>query len=194
MAGKKSKQMERRLMKDFQIGCVENLLTEVVQSKGPSKDIFSNLAKAISKKTGSKTSIRGSKISQDAFGRKKATDQIGSAANVKDQDSKRQSMRRQLSSNAITNFKEVNVDEIVKAHPQLEGESKGTKVAFAKWTKGKERVSDATLNSNMDEKNIVLFCRHKNAWQLRMLLEDHQNLYSANLLHFLLQCLRLRSV
>jgi transient receptor potential cation channel subfamily C member 4 len=146
VAGKKSKQMERRLMKDFQIGCVENLLNEVVQTKGPSKDIFSNLAKAISKKTGSKTSIQGSKVSKDAFGRKKA-DPIGSASNVKDQEAKRQSMRRQLSTNAITNFKEVNVDEIVKAHPQLEGESKGTKVAFAKWTKGKERVSDANLNS-----------------------------------------------
>jgi transient receptor potential cation channel subfamily C member 4 len=151
VAGKKSKQMERRLMKDFQIGCVENLLTEVVQTKGPSKDIFSNLAKAISNKvTGSKANIQGSKVSKDAFGRKKA-DPIGSSANVKDQEAKRQSMRRQLSKNAITNFKEVNVDEIVKAHPQLEGESQGTKVAFAKWTMGKERVSDA--NSNLCGEN-----------------------------------------
>jgi transient receptor potential cation channel subfamily C member 4 len=146
VAGKKSKQIERRLMKDFQIGCVENLLSEVVQTKGPSKDIFSNLAKAISNKTGSKTNVQGSKVSKDAFGRKKA-DPIGSSANVQDQQAKRQSLRRQLSTNAITNFKAVNVDEIVKTHPQLEGESKGTKVAFAKWTMGKERVSDANLNS-----------------------------------------------
>lgn len=192
--------MERRLMKDFQIGCVENILSEVVQGKGGNKDIFSKLAKAISGKSGSKTNLQGSKVSQEAFGRKKA-DQIGSSANIKDQSAKRASLRKQISTNALNNFKEINVDEIVKTHPQLEGESKGTKVAFAKWTMGKERVSSHGLKLKNSKKTILDFCRHENAWQQkRMLLEeltpDHQNPSSANLLQLLLQLqgLRARSV
>jgi len=138
VAGKKSKQMERRLMKDFQIGCVENLLEEVVQ-KGSNKDIFSKLAKAMGKKPGSSTNVQGS---QDAFGRrKKADDQIGSSAALTERAASRVELRRQISETGLQNFKTTNVDEIVKTHPKLEGEAKGTKVAFVKFAKSKERVS-----------------------------------------------------
>lgn len=46
--------MERRILKDFQIGIVETLAEAVKESKDP-KDVFSSLAKAIGKKTSTKT-------------------------------------------------------------------------------------------------------------------------------------------
>jgi transient receptor potential cation channel subfamily C member 4 len=151
VAGKKSKQMERRLMKDFQIGCVENLLEEVVKSsKGSSKDVFSKLARAMGKKQDSKTNLTGSKVSQDAFGRKKTgADGQGSATMVDETSGRRVSLRR-LSHKTLQTFNEINVDDINKLHPQLEKEGKGTKVAFAQWTKSKERVCIVIINYSVD--------------------------------------------
>lgn len=47
---KKGKVMERRILKDFQIGFVENLQHEMTVGDEGSKDIFSSLARVIGKK------------------------------------------------------------------------------------------------------------------------------------------------
>lgn len=52
VAGKKGKMMERRILKDFQIGIVESL-TEAMKTSA-SKDVFSSIAKAIGKKASQK--------------------------------------------------------------------------------------------------------------------------------------------
>lgn len=39
--------MERRLLKDFQIGIVEGIVQDVISSEHEPKDLFSQLAKAI---------------------------------------------------------------------------------------------------------------------------------------------------
>lgn len=46
--------MERRILKDFQIGIVEGIVNEVVQSSKEVKDVFSSIAKAIGKKASGK--------------------------------------------------------------------------------------------------------------------------------------------
>lgn len=51
MAGKKGKMMERRILKDFQIGIVEGIVNDVVQGTKEAKDVFSSIAKAIGKKS-----------------------------------------------------------------------------------------------------------------------------------------------
>lgn len=51
VAGKKGKMMERRILKDFQIGIVEGIVNEVVQGSKEVKDVFSSIAKAIGKKS-----------------------------------------------------------------------------------------------------------------------------------------------
>lgn len=51
---KKGKVMERRILKDFQIGFVETLQQEVRADEGTGRDIFSSLAKAIGKKRSQK--------------------------------------------------------------------------------------------------------------------------------------------
>lgn len=43
--------MERRILKDFQIGIVEGIVNEVVQGSKEVKDVFSSIAKAIGKKS-----------------------------------------------------------------------------------------------------------------------------------------------
>ena len=54
VAGKKGKMMERRILKDFQIGFVENIINEAVSGKEV-KDVFSSIAKALGKKTSNKS-------------------------------------------------------------------------------------------------------------------------------------------
>lgn len=54
VAGKKGKMMERRILKDFQIGIVETLVSEAVQGTKEAKDVFSSIAKAIGKKSSGK--------------------------------------------------------------------------------------------------------------------------------------------
>lgn len=44
--------MERRILKDFQIGFVETLQQEMDESAEAGRDIFSSLAKVIGKKKG----------------------------------------------------------------------------------------------------------------------------------------------
>lgn len=48
--------MERRLLKDFQIGIVEGIVQDVLSSEHEPKDLFSQLAKAIgSRSSGSRS-------------------------------------------------------------------------------------------------------------------------------------------
>lgn len=46
--------MERRILKDFQIGIVEGILNESMQSAKEPKDVFTTIAKVIGKRTSSK--------------------------------------------------------------------------------------------------------------------------------------------
>jgi transient receptor potential cation channel subfamily C member 4 len=55
VAGKKGKIMERRIMKDFQIGIVDDILSKTMaasaSSGGNINDVFGAIAKAIGKKS-----------------------------------------------------------------------------------------------------------------------------------------------
>lgn len=54
VSGKKGKMMERRILKDFQIGIVEGIINETLQSAKEPKDVFSTIAKVIGKRSSSK--------------------------------------------------------------------------------------------------------------------------------------------
>lgn len=54
VAGKKGKMMERRILKDFQIGIVEGIINESLQTAKEPKDVFSTIAKVIGKRSSSK--------------------------------------------------------------------------------------------------------------------------------------------
>lgn len=54
VAGKKGKMMERRILKDFQIGIVESIVSEAVKNTTESRDVFTSIAKAINKRSASR--------------------------------------------------------------------------------------------------------------------------------------------
>lgn len=54
VAGKKGKMMERRILKDFQIGIVETIVSEAVRGSTEARDVFSTIAKAINKRATTK--------------------------------------------------------------------------------------------------------------------------------------------
>lgn len=60
VAGKKGKMMERRILKDFQIGIVESIVNEAVKNSSESRDVFSSIAKAINKRSTNKQYVRDS--------------------------------------------------------------------------------------------------------------------------------------
>lgn len=55
VAGKKGKMIERRILKDFQIGIVESIITEAVKTaSNEGRDVFTQIAKAMNKRSASK--------------------------------------------------------------------------------------------------------------------------------------------
>lgn len=59
VAGKKGKMIERRILKDFQIGIVETIINEAVQSATKGGDVFTQIAKAMNKRSASKKYVFG---------------------------------------------------------------------------------------------------------------------------------------
>lgn len=70
--GKKERIMERRIIKDFQIGIVEGVVNEIISTEKVTKNIFGKIAKAIgqgdSKKRDWNALVRSSTITHDPIG------------------------------------------------------------------------------------------------------------------------------
>lgn len=97
--------MERRLLTNFHIGIVDGIMSEVINSPKESHDVFSQIAKVISKHSGSKkkkkdwnTLVRSNTMK---------TDPIGSAREAQIRQSRRQSLREHI----ITNIRSSTVDQ-----------------------------------------------------------------------------------
>lgn len=73
LSGRKGKVMERRLMKDFQIGVIENAIKEaIINEEGNARDVFSRIAKAIGGKKEKKdwnALVRQVSVRADPIGR-----------------------------------------------------------------------------------------------------------------------------
>jgi transient receptor potential cation channel subfamily C protein 4 len=83
VSGRKGKVMERRLMKDFQIGVIENAVKEaIVSTEGEPRDVFSRLAKAIGGKKDKKdwnAMVRKASVRADPIGSKQTSVKRSSA-------------------------------------------------------------------------------------------------------------------
>lgn len=86
--------MERRILKDFHIGIVEGIVSETVSSLKEPKDVFSQIAKVI----GRRTSSRHKKKDWNALVRQNTTvkDPIGTAQEAETARFKRQSLRKHI--------------------------------------------------------------------------------------------------
>lgn len=129
MAGKKGKVMERRLLKDFHIGIVEGLVNEIMTTSREHKDVFTHIAKVISKRASNKRKkdwnemVRKSTIKGNP---------IGSAQEAEALRQQRQSLRRHI----LHNVKEtVNIDhdKLIEYNPKLSEVPRGARVAYAKF-------------------------------------------------------------
>lgn len=121
--------MERRLLKDFQIGLVEGMVTDAMKTTEP-KNIFSKIAKVV----GRKASSKGSQKDWNAVVRKGtlARDPIGSTSEARAKIS-RQSARRHIIEHATGALAAMDPEKLVDYNPKLSAVSPATRVAYAKF-------------------------------------------------------------
>ena len=122
--------MERRLLKDFQIGFVEGLLHEALQTEKEPKDVFSKIARAI----GKRSSSRKSKKDWNALVRHETMkrDPIGTASEAIARKS-RQSARKYIIENQGTSITSIDTDKLLDYNPNLSLVSPAARVAYAKF-------------------------------------------------------------
>ncbi|XP_014094513.2 transient receptor potential protein [Bactrocera oleae] len=130
---KKGKVMERRILKDFQIGFVENLQHEMTVGDEGSKDIFSSLARVI----GKKKSLKSGEKDWNAIARQNTmtADPIGSKRSSIQRHSQR-SLRRKIIDQANEGLK-MNQNQLIEFNPNLGDVTRATRVAYVKFMKKK---------------------------------------------------------
>lgn len=136
VAGKKGRVMERRILKDFQIGLVEGIVNEVLVKSHEPKDVFSQIAKAIGTRSSSKSKnwndlVRKNTVVRDPIGSTQA-----SIHRVH-----RRSLRRAIIDNAHKGL-DMNTDKLLEYNPLLSEVSQTTRVAYVKFMTKKMRKDD----------------------------------------------------
>uniref|UniRef100_A0A1A9VFI0 Transient receptor ion channel domain-containing protein n=1 Tax=Glossina austeni TaxID=7395 RepID=A0A1A9VFI0_GLOAU len=135
---KKGKVMERRILKDFQIGFVETLKQEMDESAEGGRDIFTSLAKVIGKKKGEKdwnAIARRNTMSADPIGSKRSSMQRHS----------QRSLRRKIIDEANEGLR-MNQNQLIEYNPNLGEVTRATRVAYVKFMKKKMAAEeDITL-------------------------------------------------
>uniref|UniRef100_A0A182W588 Transient receptor ion channel domain-containing protein n=1 Tax=Anopheles minimus TaxID=112268 RepID=A0A182W588_9DIPT len=148
IAGKKGRVMERRILKDFQIGFVEGILQDTFStpSEKPA-DVFSTIAKAIGNKSSTKKKkpedwnalVRRSTVARDPIGN--STEAIMRRS--------RQSLRKQILDNSEKGL-EMDTDHLVEYNPKLSEVTPVTRVAYVKFmtTKMKKDAADVAASGS----------------------------------------------
>ncbi|XP_026669371.1 transient receptor potential protein isoform X2 [Ceratina calcarata] len=137
LSGKKGRVMERRLQKDFQIGIVEGIVNAVIQSDQEPKDVFSQIAKAIGRKSsGSKKKDWNAVVRKNTL----AKDPIGSTTEATMKQTRR-SIRRNLQHQPDSDLVSLDPNRLVDYNPNLSEVSPTTRVAYAKFMLSRSRPS-----------------------------------------------------
>ncbi|XP_058443058.1 transient receptor potential protein [Malaya genurostris] len=151
IAGKKGRVMERRILKDFQIGFVEGILNETFRdTKDKSaQDVFTTIAKAI----GGRQSAKKKKPEDwNALVRKNTMvgDPIGNSMEVQNRRS-RQSLRKQILDSSQQGL-EMNTENVVEYNPKLSEVTPVTRVAYVKFMT--KKLKKDMQEGGTDEANI----------------------------------------
>ncbi|XP_053616411.1 transient receptor potential protein isoform X2 [Plodia interpunctella] len=131
VAGKKGKVMERRILKDFQIGIVEGIIKDVISRENKPKDVFSQIAKAIVRKGSTDSSkkrdwnalVRTNTVRRDPIGTTEA------------QKRSRQSLRAHILENVSA--RTIDPQKLLEFNPKLSDVTPTTRVAYAKFMRSK---------------------------------------------------------
>lgn len=143
--------MERRLQKDFQIGIVEGIVNSVIQSEKEPKDVFSQLARAIGKRSsGSKKKDWNAVVRQSTIAR----DPIGSRTDAQIRQTRR-SLRIHQRNHPESDLASLDPNRLVEYNPNLSEVSPATRVAYAKFIMGK--MNKAELNRTVSFEKGILF-------------------------------------
>ncbi|KAF4526038.1 hypothetical protein B566_EDAN000832 [Ephemera danica] len=131
--GKKGKILERRLMKDFQIGFIEGIVNEAITSREP-KDVFAKIARAIGKRKGSQNQ-KSTKKDWNAQAQRKASrrDPIGSSTENEKRRMSRQSLRRYIIEHENSDMANVDSNRLVEYNPKLADMAPAARVAYVKF-------------------------------------------------------------
>ncbi|XP_021207719.2 transient receptor potential protein isoform X2 [Bombyx mori] len=134
VSGKKGKVMERRILKDFQIGIVEGIIKDVISKENKPKDVFSQIAKAIVRRS----STDSKKRDWNALVRTNTVrrDPIGTAAEAEIRRS-RQSLRAHILENVQS--RTIDPQKLLQYNPKLSELTPTTRVAYAKFMRSKLR-------------------------------------------------------
>ncbi|CAG9782512.1 unnamed protein product [Diatraea saccharalis] len=135
VAGKKGKVMERRILKDFQIGIVEGIIKDVISKESKPKDVFSQIAKAIVRR-GSTDRTDSKKRDWNALVRTNTIrrDPIGRTAEAEIRRS-RQSLRAHILDNVQA--RTIDPQKLLEYNPKLSEVTPTTRVAYAKFMRSK---------------------------------------------------------
>ncbi|XP_017849175.1 transient receptor potential protein [Drosophila busckii] len=142
----KGKVMERRILKDFQIGFVENLKQEMDES-AMGRDIFASLAKVI----GRKKTQKGDK-DWNAIARKNTfhSDPIGSKRSSMQRHSQR-SLRRKIIEQANEGL-QMDQTQLIEFNPNLGEVTRATRVAYVKFMRKKMAADEVSIAETDDDK------------------------------------------
>ncbi|XP_063366128.1 transient receptor potential protein [Cydia amplana] len=146
VAGKKGKVMERRILKDFQIGIVEGIIKDVLSAKDSKpKDVFSQIAKAI----GRKGSTDSKKRDWNALVRTNTgkRDPIGTTEEAMTRRS-RQSLRLHILDNVQA--RTMDPEKLLEFNPKLSDVTPTTRVAYAKFMRNKIKADFTARNEGRE--------------------------------------------
>ncbi|XP_050682753.1 transient receptor potential protein isoform X2 [Leptidea sinapis] len=126
ISGKKGKVMERRILKDFQIGIVEGIIKDVISKESKPKDVFSQIAKAMTRRG---SAADGKKRDWNAVVRTNTLrrDPIGTTT--------RQSLRAHILDNVQA--RTIDPQKLLEYNPKLSDVTPTTRVAYAKFMRSK---------------------------------------------------------
>jgi hypothetical protein len=128
--GKKGKVMERRILKDFQIGFVEGVVNEALSSDKGSKDVFTKIANAIGKR---KTITEKKDWNAEAKRRNSQRELIGTTSELTHRRQSQQSLRRYIIENQSTAMQTLDPNKLIEYNPRLRDVSPATRVAYTKF-------------------------------------------------------------
>ncbi|XP_059218471.1 transient receptor potential protein [Stomoxys calcitrans] len=139
---KKGKVMERRILKDFQIGFVENIKEEMTEGT----DIFTSIAKAMNKRKAQK----GEK-DWNAIMRKNTlgSNPIGTKRSSMKRLSQR-SLRRHIIETANEGLR-MDQSTLIEYNPNLTDVSRATRVAYVKFMKKKLEADETATEQQTDQ-------------------------------------------
>ncbi|XP_059621283.1 transient receptor potential protein [Phlebotomus argentipes] len=149
IAGKKGRVIERRILKDFQIGFVEGLLSECLNSREP-KDVFSQIAKVIGGKKSERLS--GKDWNSVIATKNAAADPIGS---VQKSSVRRNtnSIRRHIADNVKKGIS-VDTEKIIEFNPKLSEVTPKTRVAYVKFMANTIQKDKDAKSSNVHQTTL----------------------------------------